>query len=220
MRLVFQFLKQSGVSIEGLHFISPTSTSNLEDSVTLRTVRDVSFHLAILRDFGISQAGVELHLKKLLSKLSTSQSSSKKKDNGRKGRREVNLDTLVEASIGVCFGRGRITKPKCILSVEEILDLLFHLRRFSVEKAENEFEWSTIEKSVQPLRSNNNESGVSLSFEFDTSDQRIKEFSNDIASELRQLLSETGETLSRLEGQLKTKIKKIRETNASPPEPI
>ncbi len=207
----------------------------------MRTVRDVSFHLAILRDFGISQAGVELHLKKLLSKLSTSQSSSKKKDNGRKGRREVNLDTLVEASIGVCFGRGRITKPKCILSVEEILDLLFHLRRFSVEKAENEFEWSTIEKSVQPLRierfsdrvhldlflmldssvrSNNNESGVSLSFEFDTSDQRIKEFSNDIASELRQLLSETGETLSRLEGQLKTKIKKIRETNASPPEPI
>jgi hypothetical protein len=187
--------------------------------------------LAVLRDSEGANIAIGLRIKRWLDG-----KEYKPRRLGKKQLEErVGLNSAVSGVLSIHAGGRSIEKPTCVFSLEEIADLASHIRKLIDEQIEDEFEWSTLEKSAQPLRVLR-EGGVlhaelnlglagypeeyagsaNIQVQFDTSDRELKKFGKELEAELGQLLKKRGTTLSDLRRQLEEKVNQIRRTGANP----
>ena len=132
-------------------------------------------------------------------------------------------------------GESKIAKEGCPLTIEEVLDLLRHIGKITDERSEDEFEWSSVEGSIQLLKifreedalrmhysirtrkgSSDGKSGnVQIDLQFDTSDASLKLFGRALRQELVLLLG-SEDSLEGLFAALESKIVTIRESGRAP----
>ncbi|MHB8567396.1 MAG: hypothetical protein ACYC7D_01350 [Nitrososphaerales archaeon] len=139
----------------------------------------------------------------------------------------VNLESSFLCSVFLSVGKGRIGREMFEVSLEEILDLLLHIEKL-FSQSEDEFEWSSVDGTVQLLnvfRESTNlrvEISITLqgtdgaSMQFDSSDANLKEFGEEIRTELVKLLGGNAVELDSLLVSLDNKVKTIRRERRSP----
>ncbi len=121
-----------------------------------------------------------------------------------------------------------------MFSVEEVLDLLFHIDKF-LSRKEDQFEWSTVEPTVQMLQLSREAEVIhvqlllklygypegyagnaSLSFQFDVEETGLRGFQGGVRAQLLSLLGEDEKALNSLIHELEGKIRLIRNRNRAP----
>jgi len=175
---------------------------------------------AILSDISDDRIAIELSLTRWASTSSGELSSS--------------LERGILSGISVRVGEGKIGKDNCVFSIEEILDLEALIKSFS-SKEEDEFDWSTVEPSVQMLRVYRETQAIhteilvklfgfpegysgnaTLSFQFDIAETSLRNFEGGIRAQLLALLRGDESALHALQQKLQQKKDLIRKSGKRP----
>jgi hypothetical protein len=178
-------------------------------------------HVSTLVDATNENIGIDFDMREWAS------DSNLKKD-------QFGLDNAVSSAISVRVAEGKITKENFTVSVEEILDLLFHIDKFTQSREEDRFEWSTVDPTVQMLAVRREGPAIhaellmkmygypegytgnaTLNFQFDIEESGLKAFQKGLKEQLLSLLANDESILDRLTQELNNKIKTMRERNRS-----
>jgi len=142
------------------------------------------------------------------------------------------LDRNIPFEVSIQVGEGKITKENCMFLVEEVLDLLSHIDKF-LSRNEDQFEWSTVEPSVQMLQLSREAEVIhvqlllklygypegyagnaSLSFQFNADENGVRRFQGGVTAQLLILLGDE-KVLDALTRELEEKIRIIRGRRAT-----
>lgn len=137
------------------------------------------------------------------------------------------LESSLLCSIFLVSGRGKIGRELFQVSLEEMLDLISHLNKL-LSRKEDEFEWRTVDGTVQLLRifkdrkdfrveaSINLQGTSGVDMQFDTSNGDLRNFGNQLREEIEKTLRLDNKQLKSLESKLEKKVLSIRSRHRHP----
>ncbi len=140
---------------------------------------------------------------------------------------EVDLESPFLCAVFVASGKGRVGREMFEVSLEEVLDLSFHVRKF-LSREEDQFEWRTVDGTVQMLNVYREldtiraelsvllEETTSLGLKFDTTETSLKRFGEELRSDVAKALDGSEEDLDRMQEELARKIVSIRSEGRHP----
>lgn len=140
---------------------------------------------------------------------------------------DKSLESSLLCSIFFLSGAGKIGRDLFQISMEEMLDLIFHVNKL-ISGREDEFEWRTVDGAVQLFRIFKDakvlrvEAGIMLQgtsaveMQFDTSKEDLRSFGNQLEVEMKKTLHLDNKQLKSLEDELEKKVLSIRTRKRHP----